>query len=566
MKFTVGKKLMLGFGIVLVLLFVLGYFSVKTMDYMKGRVDAITTIWLPGVESINEMNFEAEHVLNLTYRHRDEKDGAGMDMLSNSITQLYNKFDTNLSVYEATVTTDQEKKEMEQLKSSWNAFKETNRLTLEASRANNAARAVELLNDSQKKYDDMQLIFNEMKKNNHDGALAAGQEVADTHKGGGIFIYCIMAASLLIAGIVLWILHLRIVVVLKKVTGHIVQVAEGDLSVQPVTARSKDELGDLAAAAGTMVANLRHTVALTAETSSQVAAMSEELAAGAEQTAESSRQVSASVQEVSNGSAEQLASTEETARAMEEMAVGIGRIAETSSAVSERTIETSSHAERGNGSIERVVRQMSSIQSSAGTTSGIIQRLGIRSEEIGEMLSMIAEIANQTNLLALNASIEAARAGEDGKGFAVVAAEVKKLAAQSSAQAERIASLINEIQHETKQAIESMTSVTKEVTEGIEVAETTRDMFVHILNDIQLINHEVQEVSATSEQMAAATEQITASVMSTASLAKSASENSQNVAQATEEQLASMEEISASASHLSKLADNLQHTIHAFKL
>ncbi|MCS7460787.1 MCP four helix bundle domain-containing protein [Paenibacillus doosanensis] len=176
MRFTVGKKLLLGFGIVLLLLFALGYLSVKTMDYMKGRVDSITAVWVPGVESINELNFEAEHVLNLTYRHKDETDASTMDVLSNSIAQLYDKFDTNLAVYETTLHSDGEKVQFEQLKASWKQFKDNNKLALEASRSNNRDKAMELLNDGQKLFDDMQTSFNDLKKLNHDGAIAAGDD------------------------------------------------------------------------------------------------------------------------------------------------------------------------------------------------------------------------------------------------------------------------------------------------------------------------------------------------------------------------------------------------------
>ena len=57
------------------------------------------------------------------------------------------------------------------------------------------------------------------------------------------------------------------------------------------------------------------------------------------------------------------------------------------------------------------------------------------SVEIGNIIGVIDEIASQTNLLALNAGIEAARAGETGRGFAVVAQEVRDLAQRSAAAA-----------------------------------------------------------------------------------------------------------------------------------
>ncbi|KLN59909.1 hypothetical protein WH96_14335 [Kiloniella spongiae] len=112
------------------------------------------------------------------------------------------------------------------------------------------------------------------------------------------------------------------------------------------------------------------------------------------------------------------------------------------------------------GEIGRQVGQATSITgeavAEASRSNENVQSLAQAAQRIGEVLKLISDIAEQTNLLALNATIEAARAGEAGKGFAVVASEVKSLATQTSNATGEIEQQVIAIQHETKNAVESI--------------------------------------------------------------------------------------------------------------
>ncbi|WP_144513394.1 methyl-accepting chemotaxis protein [Bacillus sp. FJAT-22090] len=344
------------------------------------------------------------------------------------------------------------------------------------------------------------------------------------------------------------------------------RMADGDLTVNKVSVKNKDEVGDLVDSFNLMAKNLRMVIEQVSTNAEHVASSAEELTASAEQTSLATEQIATSIQDIASGSETQVVGANESSSAMKEMATGIQQVAETSSSVSESAIETNKEANLGNESLQQMIHQMNKIDAAVSDSAIGIKKLGELSKEIGNIIGVITGIADQTNLLALNAAIEAARAGEHGKGFAVVADEVRKLAEQSKESADQIAGLITQTQEDTTKAIQVMEVGTKEVAAGKQLVDETGERFEKILLSIEQVTAQIQEVSAISEEMSASAEEVNASIEEMASIAQYSAENTQNVASASEEQLASMEEITASANSLSKMAEDLQAIVRQFKL
>ncbi|WP_374702919.1 methyl-accepting chemotaxis protein [Bacillus sp. T33-2] len=228
--------------------------------------------------------------------------------------------------------------------------------------------------------------------------------------------------------------------------------------------------------------------------------------------------------------------------------------------------KTTEEAENGNIVVEETINQMKVIHKSVEQTSDVIEQLGQRSKEIEIILNTITSIAEQTNLLSLNAAIEAARAGEHGKGFAVVANEVRKLADESSKSVEQIRHLIEGIQSDTLQSIDSMKTVAKETNVGMNLIVQTGDSFAHIFDSTKQVAIEIQGAVASTKTMLSQAGQLTSSIHEMASQTEMTEENTQTVAASTEEQLASMEEITSSVNELSIKAQQLQEMIEDFTL
>ncbi|WP_331289670.1 MULTISPECIES: methyl-accepting chemotaxis protein [Methylobacterium] len=177
---------------------------------------------------------------------------------------------------------------------------------------------------------------------------------------------------------------------------------------------------------------------LLAQVDSAAAGMREACRAMSETAAEASRQAGSAA-----GAAQQAAANVQTvAAATEELSASIGEIGD-------QVTKSAAIAGQAVTEAERTDRQIRGLAGAA--------------EKIGAVVRIISAIAAQTNLLALNATIEAARAGEAGRGFAVVAAEVKGLAEQTAQATEEITAQVAAIQGETTEAVGAVHSIGRTV-------------------------------------------------------------------------------------------------------
>lgn len=395
-------------------------------------------------------------------------------------------------------------------------------------------------------------------------------EKADTMQQQGdrvvVASYVLLAVLLLIVIGLSYYQRKMFVDPLVRMQNYVTQIAEGNLKIEDLEIRSKDEIGELATSFNRMRENLGQLVTQLNRSSQQVAASSQELFESTERITNTTRGVAGTIEEVAAGAMRAASIGEEGARGVEEAARSIQVIAESVSNVAEFSYESKREADQGNQAIQKVIAQMDVISESVVISSELVQNLGERSQKIGTFIDLITQISNQTNLLALNAAIEAARAGEHGKGFAVVADEVKNLAEESKQSAEQIVVLIAEIQNDIQQVIERMAREVKEVETGRVLSDRAGESFAVILQDIGQVAEQIQEVSAASEELSAGSEQVATSVEQMSHMSKEAASHSQGIVEHLAEELALMETFTHSADSLRKLAQDLEGVIRKFSV
>jgi methyl-accepting chemotaxis protein len=343
------------------------------------------------------------------------------------------------------------------------------------------------------------------------------------------------------------------------------RVAQGDLGVETLQMKGRDEIVKLSRAINEMVSNLKMLIKEINSSSERVAASAEALLAGSEHTSAAGAETAKAILDIHDGFQTQLQSIHETTRAVEEMAAGIQQIASGSESVSAASSSAYTKAQNGKEVVAHTVTTIESLSSVVHESANRVAQLGAKMKEIDAVIELITTISRQTNLLALNASIEAARAGSQGRGFGVVAEEVKKLAEQSGEAADKVSELVREIQTETLQLVEQINASASQAELGLHAAHEAGAAFDAICTEVEAVTQQIVNVSATAEQMSAGSEEILASAQSLLHIAEKSVRHTENVTAATEETQASMEEIRNSSQSLSALADELHEVVSRFK-
>lgn len=407
----------------------------------------------------------------------------------------------------------------------------------------------------------------------------------------------------------------------KEVSAAAAQMADGDLTMQPLAIKSGDELGRMGQAFNIMIEkvtslmtriqnsarDVRGSGEILFTVSQQVAASSQQMATATEHMANSSTEQNIQVQEIRSmlegladitakiavGAQKQAHLINENSNSIGRMLKEMDEMAEAVRVVAEAAQKTREVTVKGSRVVTETINGIGDIQQRVFALAGRIKELGGHSQEIGEIIQVIDDIAEQTNLLALNAAIEAARAGEHGKGFAVVADEVRKLAERSGGATKEIADLISTIQAGIGNAIKAMEEGTKEVEKGSQLADQAGVALQEIDQTIELANRQVLTITEVSDKIsgefrdvakamenvagiavesATATEEMTSgserareAVTKLAFIAESNAATAEELSASGEEVTASVQEVTASAQTLLNLAVSLEEGAGVFR-
>jgi len=558
---SLKHKLLLGFGIVILLILIIGIINLISVNKVNKATEEIVEEELPYLISNAGISYNVANRIALSRAY----------ILNDADQDYVNRFDKyskSSEEYEEMILSKGTNKKFIDMVDRTRAWDELIRTEIfEVYKADGRKAAMDnLVNKVEPEGRELMTYFDAETVKKESSINTAGTKVMKSGKSN-LMIFSVIALLAIVASIIIALVTSRMIVnPIKKVMDWMKSLAAGDLTREPLVPSSNDEIGHLVMAANDVNTQLREVLGEINHVSSSVSSQSEELTQSATEVKAGSEQIATTMEELASGAESQAHRSGELSSIMNRFSEEITTANDNGVAISNASDHIMKLAAAGSEMMTSSTKQMDRIDAIVRDAVSKVAGLDEQSQEISQLVGVIKAISEQTNLLALNASIEAARAGEHGKGFAVVANEVGKLAEQVGESVTNITQIVNTIQGETAIVASSLQDGYKEVAEGSNQIQSTGETFgeirnalvdmanrigvisknlAHATEDSEKMNGSIQEIAAVSEESAAGVEQTSATAQQSAS---------------------SMEEITENSIELANLSEQLNTLVNRFKI
>ncbi|WP_336487242.1 methyl-accepting chemotaxis protein [Methylobacterium nigriterrae] len=547
MSISIGKRILLGFVAVTLVIIALGIYALGQIGTVRDTTDAIISRDLAIARRLDDLGNRSRDmgilrrnaVIGVLSDRRpatdQEEPAAAWRRAANDTESALSVLARTTDEFRASSVSPERAAVWKRLSDAANdsmaSFRQL-RASSEAQLAAVAAKdmaAVEARNDELNRSQESFLRGIDRNRDLLDEGIAVGQRrVREVYEQSRISIILTLVACVLLAILVTVLISRAVVRPLEKVMEFAERVGSGDLS-GTLEARSDDEIGRLGRTLNGMVAGLADLARTNRAATADLNAAAAEIRASAQEQA-------ASVEE-------QFAAVQETAATVDEITHSGAQITKRAGEVIATAQATAQTSKAGLRAVADTARAMDAIREQAEAVAGNIVTLSEKTQTIGEIITTVNDISERTHLLALNAAIEAAAAGEGGRSFAVVAAEMKLLADQAKGATGQVRAILGEIQRGINTSVMLTEEAVKRAATGKARSDTTQKTIEEITARVEESVQTFQQIVASTNQQQLGIEQVMGAL--------------QNIRQASQQTAAGTREVEAASANLTELAQAL---------
>jgi len=573
-KISIGIKIALSFGIVIILLLLIGIISHQNLTRLKSEANMVS--------HTHDVLHNIEQVFGDLKDAETGQRGyliTGMEKYLQPYTNSLAKLEKDIkNLRDLTIDNPTQQQRIEKLEplitEKLKELDET--INLRKFDGFDAALDIVITDVGKNVMDDIRIVLTEMTKEENELLKARSEHsinTTQTAKNGIVLIIVVAFLIVILLSIYLTRIIARPIRMISKIANRI---SLGDLS-QKINLNQKDEIGKLAESFKTMQKSMQEKAVQAKEISQgnlkininplsdedsmgtafkimveRLRSQINEITEGVNVLSSSTSEIMASVTQMASSAAETATSVSETTTTVEE----VKQTAEVSNhkakEISESAIKTTEISREGTRAINNTIEGMNKVKLQMESIANMVVSLSEQSQAVGEITATVNDLAEQSNLLAVNAAIESAKAGEQGKGFTVVAQEIKNLAERSKEATAQVGSILKDIQKSVSSAVMATEEGGKAVEEGLKLTSISGETIRTLSESVDEAANVMIQVAASSQQQLEGMDQMVSAM--------------ENIKEASIQSAASTQQSADSVNELKKLGDKLQELMNQYEV